>query len=92
MSGIGAEVVAEARRWLGTPYVHQASQRGAGCDCLGLLRGIWRALHGSEPEPIPPYTMDWAEPAREERLWHAARRHLLPRPADEALAPGEVLL
>jgi len=38
------EVVAAARAWLGTPYRHRASVRGAGCDCLGLLRGVWRAL------------------------------------------------
>ena len=32
-----SRVVATARAWIGTPYVHQASVRGAGCDCLGLL-------------------------------------------------------
>ncbi|MDG1118150.1 MAG: peptidase, partial [Flavimaricola sp.] len=31
-----ADVVATARGWIGTPYLHQASCRGAGCDCLGL--------------------------------------------------------
>ena len=56
------EVVTAARGWIGTPYVHQASVRGAGCDCLGLLRGVWRELIGPEPEVVPPYTMDWSEP------------------------------
>ena len=37
-----AAVVAAARRWLGTPYRHQASVRGEGADCLGLVRGVWR--------------------------------------------------
>ena len=37
-----AAIVAEARAWIGTPYRHQASLKGIGCDCLGLLRGIWR--------------------------------------------------
>ena len=55
MSLRSAEVVAEARRWLGTPYRHQASLCGAGCDCLGLLRGVWRAVVGPEPEALPPY-------------------------------------
>jgi len=36
-------VVAEARRWIGTPYVHQASSFQAGCDCLGLIRGVLAA-------------------------------------------------
>ena len=46
-------LVAEARAWLGTPYRHQAALRGVGCDCLGLVRGVWRAVHGAEPEPVP---------------------------------------
>jgi len=43
-----------ARSWIGTPYVHQASVKGVGCDCLGLLRGVWRELVGAEPEKMPP--------------------------------------
>ena len=86
-----SEIVEVARAWLGTPYIHQASCQGAGCDCLGLLRGIWRALHGAEPEAIPAYTMDWSEPSGEEQLWAAAMRHLVDKPRDAA-APGDVLL
>jgi NlpC/P60 family putative phage cell wall peptidase len=85
------DVVVAARGWLGTPYVHQASCLGAGCDCLGLLRGVWRDIHGVEPEPVPAYTPDWSEPAREERLWAAALRHLTPVSPDR-VAPGQVLL
>ena len=47
-------MVAEARAWIGTPYVHQASVRGGGTDCLGLLRGVWRVVIGEEPETVPP--------------------------------------
>ncbi len=79
-----SEIVAEARRWIGTPYCHQASLCGAGCDCLGLVRGVWRALVGAEPETPPPYTPDWAEALGEETLLVAARRHLL------EIAPGNV--
>ena len=46
-------IIAEARAWIGTPYRHQASLKGVGCDCLGLVRGVWRALHGAEPEATP---------------------------------------
>ena len=80
-----------ARGWLGTPYVHQASCRGAGCDCLGLLRGVWREVLGQEPEVVPPYTADWSEASGQERLWHAALRHLRPKDLADA-APGDVLL
>lgn len=92
---IGARVVQHARGWLGTPYVHQASARGAGTDCLGLLRGVWCELYGSEPEQVPAYTADWSEPGREEVLWAAARRHLIEVPGVAGQAPqalGEVLL
>jgi len=64
-----AAVVAEARRWIGTPYRHQATVRGAGADCLGLVRGVWRALRGVEPVAVPPYGPDWAETGRDEALW-----------------------
>jgi len=84
--------VAIARRWLGTPYVHQAAAEGAGADCLGLIRGIWRELNGAEPEEPPAYTGDWAECGGEETLWQAATRHLVPVPAEAELAAGQVLL
>lgn len=69
-------IVAEARSWLGTPYRHQASLKGVGCDCLGLVRGVFRALYGDEPERVPPYAPDWAEAASDEPLAQAAARHL----------------
>ena len=84
-------IVAEARRWIGTPYVHQASRLGAGADCLGLVRGVWRAVIGAEPEAPGPYSADWAEVTGEERLMAAATRHLAQVPAERA-APGDVLL
>jgi NlpC/P60 family putative phage cell wall peptidase len=85
------DILAEARAWIGTPYQHQASAKGAGCDCLGLVRGVWRALYGAEPEPPPPYTPDWAERCGAETLLAAARRHLLETQIADA-APGDVLL
>ena len=86
-----AAVLAEAQLWLGTPYRHQASFRDIGTDCLGLLRGVWRAIYGAEPEAPRPYTPDWAEASGEERLLAAARRHLSEVPLTRA-APGDVLL
>lgn len=89
---IGTRAAAEARLWLGTPYLHQASQRGAGCDCLGLIRGIWRALYeGAEPQPVPGYSRDWAEATGQELLHAAALRHLVARPLHQR-ALGDVLL
>lgn len=87
----GADIVRAARRWLGTPYRHQASLRGVGADCLGLIRGIWRDVVGQEPEAPPAYTPDWAEATGEERLLRAALRHMARVPLDEAIA-GDMLL
>lgn len=84
-------VVDAARGWIGTPYRHQASCKGAGADCLGLVRGVWRELRGREPAEVPAYSMDWSEPQGEERLWRAAQRHLVPRPLP-GLVPGDVIL
>jgi NlpC/P60 family putative phage cell wall peptidase len=86
-----AEIVAVARGWIGTPYLHQASLKGVGCDCIGLLRGIWRDVVGAEPEALPAYSSDWGEAGRIEVLCTAAARWLCPKPlADEA--PGDVLV
>ncbi len=84
-------ILTEARRWIGTPYVHQMSARQSGCDCLGLVRGIWRELVGAEPEALPAYSADWGEPQGEEVLWEAAGRHLRERPIGLA-EPGDLLL
>ncbi|UYO41509.1 C40 family peptidase [Rhodopseudomonas palustris] len=84
-------LVAEARSWIGTRYRHQASVKGVGCDCLGLVRGVWRACLGEEPEAPPPYAPDWAEAGGDETLAAAALRHLVPVPCD-AFDRGDVLL
>jgi NlpC/P60 family putative phage cell wall peptidase len=91
MSHARAEIVAAARLWLGTPYRHQASLPGIGCDCLGLVRGVWRALYGAEPEPTLPYARDWSLALAHEQLADAARRHLV-EIAVAAAKPGDVLL
>lgn len=88
MSVARSDIVREARRWIGTPYRHQASVLGAGCDCLGLVRGVWRAVLGPEPEAPPPYGPDWSEAGAE--LMHAAvSRWLAPAPT---ASPGDVCL
>lgn len=85
------DIIRAARGWIGTPYVHQASLAGVGCDCLGLVRGVWRACVGPECEDVGPYTADWAEACCEERLADAALRHLAPVACDGFRA-GDVLL
>lgn len=85
-------IVQCARGWLGTPYHHQGSVRGAGCDCLGLIRGVWRALYGPEPEAMPPYSRDWGNATGSETLIAAAVRHLVPLGSVAEAGPGDVLV
>lgn len=84
-------IISVAQEWLGTPYQHQSSVKHAGCDCLGLIRGIWRELHGAEPLDVPPYTPDWAEQSGEETLLVAARACLIEHDRTSA-RPGDVAL
>ncbi len=45
-----AQVVAVAHRWLGTRWTHQASKRGVGTDCIGLVVGVARELELPEAD------------------------------------------
>ncbi len=85
------KILTIARAWIGTPYVHQAALKGVGCDCLGLIRGVYAEAYGHEPEAPPAYSPDWAEETGIEAMAEAARRHLLEIPLDEA-GPGDVVL
>lgn len=90
-SDVRARLIAEAREWIGTPYLHRASLKGEGADCLGLIRGVWRAVLGPEPQDLPAYAPDWAEATKAEQMAQAAGRHM--RAVEpEAIAPGDVLL
>lgn len=92
--GTGADpaiVITAARRWLGTPYHDQASAMGAGCDCLGLVRGVWREVVGAEPFLIPPYSRDWGETGTREVLADAAHAIMIER-RTTCLQPGALIL
>jgi NlpC/P60 family putative phage cell wall peptidase len=84
-------IITAARGWLGTPYLHQASLKGVGCDCLGLIRGVWREIYGHEEIPIPVYSPDWAESSREESFYDTAKAFMQPVSLAE-IQPGDLLL
>ena len=86
-----ARIVEAARAWLGTPYHDQASVKGVGCDCLGLIRGVWREVVGPEPMPVPPYSRDWGEAGPHEVLAEAARVAMIEIAVSDALT-GDVVL
>lgn len=84
------DVAGIARGWVGTPFRHRSSVRGAGCDCLGLVLGVWRERGGTVPD-LPPYAPDWVQGTRPGILLEALRRHLTEVPVAQD-APGSILV
>lgn len=87
----GADIVRLATGWLGTPYHHQASLKGVGCDCLGLVRGVYAEAYGLPAAEPPAYSRDLAEATGVETLLEAAREHLVPLKS-ELTDAGDVLV
>lgn len=91
MTQLRESIVSAALAWVGTPYRHQATTKGVGSDCLGLVRGVWREIYGSEPQEPGPYSRDWAETGSEDRLFDAACRWCTQRVAHE-MQRGDLVL
>lgn len=85
---MNTHIVTAARGWVGTRYRHRAAVRGVGCDCLGLLAGVWAEVTGTEPLALPNYRADWRDSSHAGELLGMAERWL--RPGE--LGPGAVLL
>lgn len=97
--GLGAAVVAEAMRWIDTPFEPQQACRGAGCDCKGLIVGVARELDlpaaRSSFAAIADYQLvDSALLVRglEETMDRVARREPGQFLADADALPGDLLL
>lgn len=84
-------IINSTRSWIGTPYHHHASKKNIGCDCLGLVRGVYKEIYGFEPAPIIPYSADWAEVSGEETLINGAKEHLNEIPSS-SMQNGDVLI
>ncbi len=84
-----AGLIAEALEWRGTPWHHRASVKGAGCDCVGLIAGLWRHFAGPEPWQLPAYGPDWTKPGPE-LLLDLLAAHFVPVPI-AALRAGDIL-
>lgn len=71
-----------AKTWLGTPYKHQQSLKGYGCDCLGLLRGVWSEWMQTPAEEPPVYSPSWGERRGRggDLMLIAAEKYLVPSP------------
>lgn len=86
-----SEILRMTKSWIGTPYHHQQSVKQAGCDCLGLIRGVYREYYGQETTGFHSYSRDWAEVSREETLINAAKDHLIQREIAQT-QPADVVI
>lgn len=82
-------VIWHALRWLGTPWAPRQACRGAGADCVGLVRGVWRELTGGTVA-VPGWRDDWPVSAGDPLL--AALRHYARPVPVTAARPGHIAL
>lgn len=68
-SSLRDAAVAEAEKWLGTPFHVNASVRGGGVACGPLLIAVYDAIGISVPhiEDFSAFPIDWHQHAREEK-------------------------
>jgi len=85
-----AEIIKEARSWVDTAWHHQASLRGVGCDCIGLIRGIYKNITGIEFQGIINYAQTPFFYCRDERLYPELQKHLVEIPVEDAIA-GDIV-
>lgn len=78
-----AAVIAEAMRWIGTPYRHEAMIFGVGVDCAMLAVACYRAAGVIDPAYDPrPYPVQWHLHHSEERYIEQVLQY-----ADEVSTP-----
>lgn len=63
------EVIKEAEKWMGTPFVHDACVKGSGVACGPLLIAVYGALGIPVPElsTLQYYSEDWHKHTKEEK-------------------------
>lgn len=88
-------IVEIARSWIGTPFKHHHEQKGYGCDCAGLIRGVC-AEAGLLPKDV------WSTPGAEKykgygrvpdgNSMRAACEEFMDPISEKEMAPGDVIL
>lgn len=84
-------VIAEAHRWLNTPYHHQGRILGEGVDCATLLCEVYEAA-GVIPHVDPtPYPGDWHQHVKDGSERYLGWLSKYGREVDEP-RPGDVIV
>jgi NlpC/P60 family putative phage cell wall peptidase len=93
MNYVREAIAIEAREWIGTPYKHQASKKGVGCDCIGLVSGVGRALGFEDAAKFAADTRfrGYSKTPDARMLMQAVAEYLEPVPLLKVLV-GDILL
>ena len=84
------QVVAEARRWIGTPYHHHQRVLGHGVDCAQILCAVYEACGLTERVDPGNYPRDWHLHRSEELyLWWLDKSGAVEVPRG---VPGDVVV
>jgi len=70
-----AQIVSEARSWIGTPYVIRARVKGAGCDCGSLLMSIGVNAGMIDDFELETYSIDCWQHWSDEKYLRAVMRN-----------------
>ena len=81
----GADIVAEARSYMGVRWKHQGRDR-SGIDCAGLVIKVGQAF-----DVLDFDTADYGPQASDESMLRLCREHLIEVGRD-AMAPGDILV
>jgi len=87
-----AAIVAEARTWLRTPYVHLGAVKGIGTDCAMILIEIYRKF-GFVPADFDPrpYEPEWYL-HRDETLYMAGMEKYSKRIGADEVKPADIAM
>jgi hypothetical protein len=91
---IRGAIVAEATRWVGTPWHHRARVRGAGVDCAQFLVGVFCAPSVAQVPALDLgyYPPDWHLHQDRPRFLLRLAEYAEPLPAGEPGLPGDIAM
>lgn len=86
-----SEIITEAASWGGTPWHHMQASKGAGVDCVGIVRGVYAFTYGL---PVPPcefyYHPSWFYPPITRSLLDEALVNYLYTKSSASMEPGDI--
>lgn len=87
-----SEIVNEAASWEGTPWAHMQAAKGSGADCIGIIRGLYGFVYGTEiPLCDYYYTPSWFHPPTKHSLLLSALSSRLNEIALSEAQAGDVI-